>query len=456
MLFINTFEKYSLNGQPLYSFVTSKENNHLPNKIKIQPTMRTIIILAISLCIALSSFAQSNEAKKAYNKALNQYNAKNYDFAIPYLEEALSSSPDFADAIHMLAVCYDERGDYAQSINNYKKVVQYKPDDEKAWYNLGQLYVATKQDEKALVALKKATALKPNYAKAQREIALLESKKSEKAVTVNSTAQADGTVKTTKTKKTIVKKSTDRSQNASIYAAVNLYKEGKYQESLGALYNVKKSNATAKTWYMRGLCYEKLGDEKDALDAYEKAVSKDPEYYKALTRIGVLNFNAGNFEPAYQAFTTSSQIKEDQKITYVAGQAAYHSENYGVAISLLGAATEEQPQNGEAFFYLANAYRKNGNMSMYKQHLDIAADLGYDKAVAARARVQSSKSKQTIVIKEETTVITTRGTGIKSVEQMHEESAEKNARKPKNVRKAVKERKARERKKEKYNGVSEW
>jgi len=419
--------------------------------------MRSIMILAISLCVALSSFAQSNEAKKAYNKALSQYNAKNYDFAIPYLEEAIANSPDFADAIHMLAVCYDERGDYLQAIRYYEKVVHHKPNDEKAWYNLGQLYVATKQNDKALPALKKATAIKPNYAKAQREIALLESRKSEKAVTISSSSQPDGSVKTTTTKKTIVKTPTDRNQDASIYAAVNLYKEGKYQESLGALYNIKKSNASAKTWYMRGLCYEKLGDKGDALDAYEKAVSKDPEYYKALTRIGVLNFNAGYFEPAYQAFTTSSQIKEDPKITYVAGQAAYHSENYGIAISLLGAATEQQPQNGEAFFYLANAYRKNGNTSMYKQHLDTAADLGYDKAVAARARALSSSSKsKTTIIKEETTVITTRGTGIKSIEQMHRESAEKNARKPKNVRKAVKERKARERKKSGYNEVSGW
>lgn len=412
--------------------------------------MKLIITVVISCLLSFYGFAQSNEARVAYNKALNQYNAKNYDFAVPYLEEAISHSPDFADAIHMLAVCYDERKNYPQAIVNYEKVVQYKPNDEKVWYNLGQLYVANKQKEKALGALKKAAALKPNYEKAQREIALLESEKSKQVITTQSTPQADGSVKTTKVKKTIISTPSDRSQDASIYASVNLYKEGKHQEALGALSGIKKSETNAKTWYMRGLCYEKLADQKSAIDAYEKATDKDSKYYKAYTRLGVLNFNAANFEPAYQAFTTSSQIKENPQMTYLAGQAAFHAGNYGIAVSLLGPAVAQQPENGEALFYLANAYGKNGNMDMYKQYLDMSADLGYAKAVAARTKALSRKSKSSgqTIIKEETTIITTRGTGIKSIEQMHKESAERNVRKPK----AKKKKKT----KKEYNEVGGW
>jgi len=103
---------------------------------------------------------------------LNQYKTKNYDTAIPYLNKAIEASPDFTDAYHMLAVCYDERGDVKKAINNYEKVIAEK-DDEKALYNLGLLYLSDKQQDKALESFQKSAALSPNYKKPLRQIALL-------------------------------------------------------------------------------------------------------------------------------------------------------------------------------------------------------------------------------------------------------------------------------------------
>lgn len=115
--------------------------------------MRTITIFFLLFCCVSGTIAQTSESWRSYEQALNQYKAKNYDVAIPHLNEAIKASPDFTDAYHMLAVCYDERGEVKKAINNYEKALAEK-DDEKALYNLGLLYLSDNQKDKALHVFK--------------------------------------------------------------------------------------------------------------------------------------------------------------------------------------------------------------------------------------------------------------------------------------------------------------
>jgi len=359
--------------------------------------MKYIVTIFLTLCWSLSAFAQSHEAWAAYEKARNQYLAKNYDFAIPYLQEAVQHSPEFMDAYHLLAVCYDERGDVKQALVNYEKIMAEKDVDEKVWYNVGRLYLADKQNEKALTSFKKAIEINPSYKKPLYHINLLE------AETTGDTAE------TREEKTDDDNKVSDSDNDVILYAAVNLYKQKKYQEALDETYKVRASDVNAKVFYMRGICFEKLKNKNAALEEHSKAVGMDDTHHEAHSRLGLLHFNKNNFEESYSHFTRAYELNgEDHELMHFAGSSAYHLEQYDETISLLTKYLDEKPEDGKGHYLLAAAYSKTGDDARAHQHLDTSADLGYAKALRRIAEgFDDNKEIDNRTTEEETTITTT-------------------------------------------------
>ena len=69
---------------------------------------------------------------------------------------------------------------------------------------------------------------------------------------------------------------------------------------------------------------------------------------------------------------------EVAKGCYNTGYEAYRTEDYETAIEHLEKAFKYAPENGEALFYLGNAYRKSGDeasaVSVYKQVIELFPD----------------------------------------------------------------------------------
>lgn len=359
--------------------------------------MKYIITTLLILCWSLSAFAQSHEAWAAYEKARHQYLSKNYDFAIPYLQEAVQHSPDFMDAYHLLAVCYDERGDVKQALVNYEKIIAKKDVDEKVWYNVGRLYLADKQNEKALTSFKKAIEINPDYKKPLYHINLLE-------------AEMSGDTKQAESKETDDdNKVSDSDNDVVLYTAVNLYKEKKYQEALDETYKVRPSDVNAKVYYMRGICFEKLKNKNAAIEEHNKAIEMDNTHHEAYTRLGLLHFNKNNFEESYGHFMRAHELNgEDHELMHFAGSSAYHLERYDETISLLTKYLDEKPEDGKGHYLLAAAYSKTGEDALAHQHLDTSADLGYAKALRRIAEgFDDNKEIDNRTIEEEVTTTTT-------------------------------------------------
>lgn len=323
--------------------------------------MRAIITFSLLFCCVFGAFAQSAEALRSYEEALNQYKAENYGFAIPYLQDAIEASPDFTDAYHMLAVCYDERGDVKKAINNYEKVVAEK-EDEKALYNLGLLYLSDKQEDKALEAFQKSITLSPSYQKPLEQIALLKAQMGE------TDADAFSGV--------------EKNQGARLFTVVNLYEEGMYQKAIDESHRIRPSGVNAKVFYMRGISYEKLKDKDAAIEEHFKAVAFDNTYLDAYIRLGLLHFNKSDYWEAHKYFSRASELDEnDYDLVEFAGKSAYYAEHYDDAIKAFNKYLEYQPQDGAAHYILAASYSSKGNEARARQHLDMSADLGHRKAI---------------------------------------------------------------------------
>ncbi len=91
-----------------------------------------------------------------YGKHLN-----NLDKAEAFLKRALQVKPKSVRALKDLAVVYGLTMRYNASVNQLKKVVEIKPNDASAWYNLGLSLNAMGKIDEAQKALDKAHELNP-------------------------------------------------------------------------------------------------------------------------------------------------------------------------------------------------------------------------------------------------------------------------------------------------------
>lgn len=137
--------------------------------------MRQTLLLLIFLLSWNMIYSQTQTSKIAFNNALKHYRIQEYQAAIPYLEEAVESSPDFIEGFRLMAHCYDEMDDIDEAIKNFKIVLSIDPNLKKPLYNLGLLYISKKAYEEAKISLQKAVNISPDYEAAKVKLKQLNS-----------------------------------------------------------------------------------------------------------------------------------------------------------------------------------------------------------------------------------------------------------------------------------------
>lgn len=332
---------------------------HWIQRTRIVPLCFMFLLLVASVNLQ----AQNRDAVLAYNKALAHYNTQNYQFAIPYLTEAVTHDPTFEAAYHLLAISFDQTDQTRQAIQNYEKVLQLKPQQEKVLYNLSLLYSDNKQSDKAIEVLKKAIQIDPNYAKAHQRLGILyaETGNGEKAGDHYSEASKGGM------------------NIPSLSEATAAFKAGNYQKALDKANEAIKNSDQAAGHYVKGLALSRLDRSEEAITSLKKATQKDPDYQSAWTELGIIQYNLEKFQDASQSFSKTLQIdSEDAEINGFYGRSLVSSNQHGKAIDPLKKALEAYPSNGELHFYLAEALKKEGRSNDADHHFAKAKSNGYE------------------------------------------------------------------------------
>jgi len=309
--------------------------------------MKRIFLISLIIFCAAFTFAQSPEAWAAYEKARHHYNGENYAAAIPHLEETIKHSPDFYNAYQLMANCYHQLGDVKEALVSYEKIIGKKEMDEKAWYNIGLLYVRDKQHDKGLEAFNKALEIKPNYQKAAFQISLLE----------------------------------NPPMNPALRTATHLYKQRKYKEGLDETYRIEGNNVDADVFYWRGNFLKKMNKKNEAIEQYKIAIDFDDQHGEAHAQLGVLYFHRKDYGAAYEHLAKASELNpDDHELMHDAGISAYYLERYEETTEWLIKYLEQNPERRAAHYRLAAAYSEMGD-DRALEHLRIAADLGYPLAM---------------------------------------------------------------------------
>ncbi|MEJ5301765.1 MAG: tetratricopeptide repeat protein [Thermodesulforhabdaceae bacterium] len=274
-------------------------------------------------CVAeYSEKALKSSAKSpvlAYNVGAALFQKKDYDKASEYLKKYLFDHPNDVEAHKMLALCYENLGQWAaaeeiyqkmvnsghgtediiarwintiQKTNNkakllaaYQKLSQLRPKDPTLWYNIGVLYKENGNQEESRKAFEKVVQLKPNDVntwKYLREI-------------YRSSKNASG-------EREVVKKLMSLEPNVEshyndFFALSN--KDKDYDDVVKALNTCINNNPKSVNCYNNLLyMYLKQKKEKEAAQVLEKLVELQPGKPELLLQAAKLLYNQKEYAKA--------------------------------------------------------------------------------------------------------------------------------------------------------------
>ncbi len=272
------------------------------------------------------------DLRTAYANAFEHFKVSNYTQAEPYLKQIIATEPRFADGYRMLVECYEKEGSYKKAISFYQKYLEFYPNNEKDWFNLSLLYSKVKNMDKAVEACERATSINPDYDKGKRRLVNLY------AATGKTTELAAQT-----------------SDEGIFKYGLVLYKQKKLAEAIERLN--KMQTPTADAHYLRGVCYRKLNEDDNAVEAYNEAISLYPNHFDAISELGVLYYNQKKYDLAVQYFGKAHSLKtNDTEIIFFYGRALIFNKEPKRAITYLEKVVSSNPKNADAKRFLTYAY----------------------------------------------------------------------------------------------------
>lgn len=139
--------------------------------------MRKVVILAAAFSVlALPVFAMgsggggygmggmsnNDPGFEAYSQALRLIKSEQFAEAIPYLDVALQKRPHSANILNYEGYAHRMIGDYNASLDYYNRALAIDPDHKGVHEYMGELYLQTKQLDKAQAELATLARLCPN------------------------------------------------------------------------------------------------------------------------------------------------------------------------------------------------------------------------------------------------------------------------------------------------------
>ena len=225
--------------------------------------MKRLSLLFFAFVVVLASGCAASRQRSGYPtdqlKSLGEkaLMANETATSLKFLTEAEKARPNDASIEYDLALAYNQRGLQEEALLHIRMALKIKPDYPEALNALGYIYATTGQFDLAREAFEKAMN-DPFYQTPQ-------------------------------------------------IAALNLgqlyEKHGDFSKALSYYRQAAKlSPHYAQAWYRIGTMLERSGNNDEAKAAYETAVREAPDLAEAHLRLGIMSYKAGDFREAAGAF----------------------------------------------------------------------------------------------------------------------------------------------------------
>ena len=116
--------------------------------------------------------AIEREAISIFDQAVELHEKKQLDAAIAKLTAVVGMQPNNSEAYNLLGVCYDEKGQFQEAQNEYKKAAKLEPINARFLNNLGYSYYLSGNDKQAIKWYQKAVKFTPDDKRVQNNLGL--------------------------------------------------------------------------------------------------------------------------------------------------------------------------------------------------------------------------------------------------------------------------------------------
>jgi len=346
---------------------------------------------------AFAAFLFFLQAPDYSTEALKALDAAKYDQAAEWFGKAVAADPKDYSAHFNLALSYSMLKRDADSLAEYKKVLELKPGTYEAELNLGILLIRDKQAGAAVPYLQQAAARKPKEFRAQLywAEALLDSG-DDAAAERQYRAALDLNAKSAPAELGLAHAlaKQDRLPDAEPHFRAAAQLDSNYRDALlelAALYEKNHRNAEAVAIYQQfpenAAAQEHIGqlmlenkNSADAIAPLEAAMQKDPTPANRLALATAYLFEK-QFDKALPLLEQSVAAQPANfSLRMMYGRGLRDSRKYGPAVKQFLEATRLQPDSREAWNELAGMLYMTEKFPESLAALDRAHQLGDDTA----------------------------------------------------------------------------
>ncbi|MCF8226187.1 MAG: tetratricopeptide repeat protein [Bacteroidales bacterium] len=235
------------------------------------------------------SLASEDKFEALLNISIAFENARHYQLAIKYLEQAKSLNPEFLSVLYDLGYFYERLDKFDKSIDYYQKYLDIDPFSENVWYNLGVVYHKLDMTEEAIDAYDYSIALNADYASAYFNKANTHAAKSE-------------FLKAIDTIKDFLEVEPDNTQALAFLGEFyeNAYQYHKSLESYKRIIEIDNTNTEG--WFGAGMILFQLNKFTEATIYLLKALEFDGKNVDFWINLGYIYEEEGKLEEAEKCF----------------------------------------------------------------------------------------------------------------------------------------------------------
>jgi len=282
-------------------------------------------------------------ARRLYNQAFELYNANSSDVALQMLDKSIEMDGTFCEPYLLKARIQHEKHDYPATENTLKSYLSKGGTRalDTVYFLFAKMYSETSKVAEEKAALNKCLELNSGYGEAYYTRGIINFEQGDfEASLADMTSAIDNGVNT-----------------AAVYND-----RGSCHRMLGnmkdALVDYTKAierEPKAMYYCNRASIYSKLGQDDDAINDYTQAIIADSKYYKAYNGRGVAKAHQGKYDDAINDFT----LCLDMEPSYTSalsnrGIAYYKIHEFAKSVDDFDAAIRAEPHNGNTYMYRGN------------------------------------------------------------------------------------------------------
>ena len=248
---------------------------------------------------SLASETQKNKrsaAERLYAQGVAQLSRDDYARAVPYFEKAAETDPNYAEAWYQAGYCYGVLNKHNDALRASKQAAKLRPEWAPAFVNIGASSYALGQYKEAVDAYRQAIKLDDD-AETQYSLGL----------SYNKLGRTDEEILAYRRAITM---KPDHA-NAIEKLGLALFKNRRFAESAIYFEQLKTYKPDAKTYNYIGESYFELNKTEESIEAFNNAVSYNPDLEKARYNLGRAYLKQGNREMAQVHYEILKNARSD-------------------------------------------------------------------------------------------------------------------------------------------------